>query len=91
MSAKAADQILFEQKVLIIYPQFNNNLIVKHPTLTPIELKICACLKMNMDSRSIADLYNKNYRTIENCRYKLRRKMGLEKSQNLVTYIMLIN
>lgn len=87
----SAAQIEFEQKFITIYPLFNNLLIVKHPTLTPIELKICACLKMNLDSKYIGELYQRNYRTIENCRYKIRIKMGLKKSQNLVTYIMSIN
>ena len=84
----SAAQIEFEQRFITIYPLFNNRLIVKHPT---IELKICACLKMNLDSKSIGEIYQRNYRTIENCRYKIRIKMGLKKSQNLVTYIMSIN
>ena len=87
----SAAQIEFEQRFITIYPLFNNRLIVKHPTLTPIELKICAGLKMNLDSKSIGEIYQRNYRTIENCRYKIRIKMGLNKSQNLVTYIMSIN
>ena len=87
----AADQIAFEQKFVTIYPMFNNRLIVKHTTLTPVELKICACLKMNLDSKSIGELYQRNYRTIENCRHKIRTKMALKKNQNLVTYIMSIN
>ncbi len=89
--SSAADQIAFEQKFMTIYPMFNNSLIVKHPTLTPVELKICACLKMNLDSKSIGELYQRNYRTIENCRHKIRSKMALRKNQNLVTYIMSIN
>ena len=89
--SSAADQIAFEQKFMTIYHMFNNRLIVKHPTLTPVELKICACLKMNLDSKSIGELYQRNYRTIENCRYKIRTKMALKKNQNLVTYIMSIN
>ena len=89
--SSAADQIAFEQKFMTIHPMFNNRLIVKHPTLTPVELKICACLKMNLDSKSIGELYQRNYRTIENCRHKIRTKMALRKNQNLVTYIMSIN
>ena len=89
--SSAADQIAFEQKFMTIYPMFNNRLIVKHPTLTPVELKICACLKMNLDSKSIGELYKRNYRTIENCRHKIRTKMAQRKNQNLVTYIMSIN
>jgi len=89
--SSAADQIAFEQKFMTIYPMFNNSLIVKHPTLTPVELKICACLKMNLDSKSIGELYQRNYRTIENCRHRIRTKMALRKNQNLVTYIMSIN
>ena len=90
-SMSSAAQIEFEQKFITIYPLFNNRLIVKHPTLTPVELKICACLKMNLDSKSIGELYQRNYRTIENCRHKIRTKMALKKNQNLVTYIMSIN
>ena len=87
----SAAQLEFEQKFITIYPLFNNLLIVKHPNLSPVELKICACLKMNLSSKSIGVIYQRNHRTIENCRYKIRIKMGLKKSQNLVTYIMSIN
>ena len=60
----------------------------KHPELTANDLKFCAFLRLNLSSKEIAPLLNISVRSVEIKRYRLRKKMGLEHSVNLIEYIL---
>ncbi|MCI1778343.1 MAG: hypothetical protein LKI53_00105 [Bacteroidales bacterium] len=60
----------------------------KYPDLSSNDLKLCACLKLNMNSKDIASFMNLSVRAIENGRYRLRKKIGLSQRQNLNEFIM---
>jgi DNA-binding CsgD family transcriptional regulator len=53
-------------------------------------MRLAAYLRMNMTSKEIASLMNITPRAVENNRYKLRKKLGLEQGDNLVDYILKI-
>lgn len=76
--------IKFEQK----HQGFFKRLKAIHPELTNNDLRLCACLKLNLDTKDIASLMNLSVRAIENNRYRLRKKLNLETSQNLNEYFM---
>ena len=59
-----------------------------HPSLTKNDLKLCAYLRLNLSSKEIAPLLNISVHSVEIKRYRLRKKMGLERSQGIVEYIM---
>jgi DNA-binding CsgD family transcriptional regulator len=59
-----------------------------HPNLTKNDLKLCAYLRLNLSSKEIAPLLNISVHSVEIKRYRLRKKMGLERSQGIVEYIM---
>lgn len=59
-----------------------------HPQLSPSELKLCAYLRLNISSKEIASLLNISVRSVEIKRYRLRKKLGLVKGENLVNYIL---
>ena len=61
-----------------------------HPTLTPNDLRLCAYLRINLNSKEIAPLLNISVRSIEIKRYRLRKKMNLEHDQGLTEYILQI-
>ena len=61
---------------------------VAHPTLTKNDLKLCAYLRLNLSSKEIAPLLNISVHSVEIKRYRLRKKMGLNRSQGIVEYIM---
>ena len=46
----------FEVKFAVIYPDFTKNLVSISKNLSPLEIKICMCIKMSFSSRQI-----KNY------------------------------
>ena len=61
-----------------------------HPKLTPNDLKLCAYLRLNLTSKEIAPLLNISTRSVEIKRYRLRKKMDLEREDGLVEYILSI-
>lgn len=56
--------------------------------LSPREIKLAAFLRMNMSSKEIAKLLNITTRGVELARYRLRKKLKLERDQNLVEYLI---
>ncbi|WP_034920001.1 triple tyrosine motif-containing protein [Gillisia sp. CAL575] len=62
----------------------------KHPELTSNDLKLCAYLRLNLSSKEIAPLLNISVKSIEIKRYRLRKKMNLDRNTNLTDYILAI-
>lgn len=67
---------------------FLDRLKSAHPKLTPNDIKLCAYLRLNLSSKEIAPLFNISVRSVEIKRYRLRKKMRLERDENLVNYIL---
>ena len=56
--------------------------------LSPREIKLAAFLRMNMSSKEISKMLNITSRGVELARYRLRKKLKLERDQNLVEYLI---
>ena len=56
--------------------------------LSPREIKLAAFLRMNMSSKEISNLMNITVRGVELARYRLRKKLKLNRDQNLVEYLI---
>ena len=76
--------IQFEQK----HTGFFKHLKKSFPDLTSNDLKLCACLKLNLSSKDIASLLNISLRGVENSRYRLRKKLGISPEQNLNEFFL---
>lgn len=76
----------FEEK----HPMFFKYLKVNFPQLTANDMKLCACLKLNLESKEIASLMNLSVRSVENNRSRLRKKLGLLPEQSLTEFVMSI-
>lgn len=79
--------IKFEQK----HRNFFKRLKEMHPQLTNNDLRLCACLKLNLETKDIASLMNLSVRAVENNRYRLRKKLDLKPTQNLNEYFLTID
>lgn len=66
---------------------FLHRLTMKHPELTNTEIRICSFLYLNMTTKEIANMTNRSVRTVENFRYRIRKKIKQDKNINLTTYI----
>ncbi|MGI4727342.1 MAG: triple tyrosine motif-containing protein [Janthinobacterium lividum] len=82
------DWNLFETSFNETHENFFKKLKVGHPDLVPNDLKLCAYLRMNMNSKEIASLLNISLRGVEIRRYRLRKKLLLAHDQNLVEFLM---
>lgn len=73
----------FEQ----VNTNFFKSLKKEHPELSANELKICSFLKLNFNSKDIANLMGISPESVKVSRYRLRKKLNLERSENLASYI----
>jgi len=71
-----------------VHANFLKRIKETHPAISTNDLKLCAYLKMNLNTKEIAPLLNISVRGVEASRYRLRKKMSLAKEVNLVEYIM---
>lgn len=67
---------------------FFKKIKAQHPDLTANDLKLCAYLRLNLSSKEIAPLLNISVKSVEIKRYRLRKKMNLERDTNLTDYIL---
>jgi len=78
---------LFENQFEQVHLTFLNRLIEKHSDLSDRDKKLCAYIKIGMASKEIASLMNISTRSVENNRYKLRQKLGVQQGEDLSDYI----
>jgi len=79
---------IFETNFEQVHEDFLKRIRSLHPDITPKELKLSAYLRMNISSKEIAALLNITTRGVEISRYRLRKKLGLDRNQNLIDYIL---
>lgn len=79
--------IKFEQK----HANYFRTMKERFPELTTSDLRLSACLKMNLCTKEIAALMNLSVRAVENGRYRLRKKLGLKSDQNLNEFLLHID
>ena len=77
----------FKSRFEQVNENFFNNLKKKHPNLTPNDLKLCSFLKLNFNSKDIANLMNISVDSVKVSRHRIRKKLHLDKGENLVHYI----
>ncbi|MBL4702906.1 MAG: hypothetical protein JKY54_00155 [Flavobacteriales bacterium] len=70
-----------------VHKGFEDNLCRKHPSLSASEIKLCAYLRMNLTSLDIAQLQGVEKSSVNQARYRLRKKMNLDKEVDLVVYM----
>lgn len=78
----------FEVNFKELHEDFFENLLQQFPDLTPKDLKLCAYLKMNLSSKEIAPLMGITIRGVEIHRYRLRKKLKMDSSQNLSNFLI---
>ncbi len=73
-----------------VHQEFLSRLKIMHPDLTQGELRLCSYLRMNISTKEIAPLMNISFRGVEISRYRLRKKLRLDRSTNVTDYLMKI-
>jgi len=81
------DWLTFELHFRNAHQEFFSKLREKHPDLSSNEIKLSAYLKLNLSSKEIASLMNVSIKSVEQGRWRLRKKLDLSKDSSLVNYI----
>jgi hypothetical protein len=71
-----------------VHGDFTNRFKGTFPGLSPQEIKLSAYLRMNLSTKEIAQLLNISVRGVEISRYRLRKKLQLDRNQNLQDFIL---
>nr|HMQ61184.1 triple tyrosine motif-containing protein [Flavilitoribacter sp.] len=82
------DWEIFETNFNLVHDEFFKKLRKEFPDLTPSELRLAAYLRMNLATKEIAPLLNISIRGVENKRYRLRKKLGLDQDANLTDFLL---
>ncbi len=82
------DWKVFEANFERAHEKFLKTLKNNYRDLTPSDLRLCAFLHMNLSSKEIAPLLGISVRGVENHRYRLRKKLGLDADGNLTDFII---
>lgn len=77
----------FAENFDVIHKNYLKRLKQNFPSLNKGDLKLCAYLKMGLNSKDIAYLMNMTSRGIEMYRYRLRKKLDLNREVNLSDFL----
>jgi len=77
----------FKLRFTAVNEKFYNKVTNEYPNLSQADQKICALIKLNFSSKEMARLLGISVESVHTTRYRLRKKMGLERSVNLEDFI----
>lgn len=81
----------FAEKFNQTNPRYLEKLLRAHPSLTQREILVCMYLKLNYTNKEISDLMSISLVTIDTYRHNIRKKIGLNRKDKLITYLNTIH
>lgn len=70
-----------------LYGDYVERLRHNYPDLTKMEFRLCCFIKMGLSTKEIAPLMNVAPKSVEMSRYRLRKKLKLEREVNLAQFL----
>lgn len=77
----------FELRFQKVHQSFYDNLQARFPDLSPNERKLCAFIRLNMTIKDISAITYQSENSIRVARIRLRKKLGLERDENLIAFL----
>jgi DNA-binding CsgD family transcriptional regulator len=77
----------FELRFKEVHSDFYQKLSRDYPLLTAQELRLCAFLRLNMTNKEIASITFQTTESLKTARYRLRKKLGIDRDENLVAFL----
>jgi len=77
----------FEAHLNLTHHHFYDKLCRIFPDLTTNEKRLCSLIYMNLSSKEISNITSQNASSIDIARYRLRKKLNLDKNQNLYDFL----
>ncbi|MDR7212246.1 triple tyrosine motif-containing protein [Flavobacterium piscis] len=78
----------FEEIFNQLHDNFMQRLKTSFPELTPRDMRLCAYLRMNFNTKEIAPLLGISVRGVEDTRYRIRKKLQLPSDANITEFIL---
>lgn len=66
---------------------FHNTITLRYPELSNREIEIATYLRLNLSSKQISNHLNISQQTINNYRFKIRKKLNLDKEDDLTDFL----
>ena len=79
---------LYADQFNAAYPGYLEYLTRTYNDLTTADLKLCTFLRMNLNTKEIAEIMGLSVRSVESRRYRLRKKLRLSKEEDLVSNLI---
>lgn len=79
---------IYQKNFDVIHDKFFRNLRKRYPSLTASDLRFCALLRLNLSTKDIAQFTNLTIRGVEMARYRIRKKLGIHGSTNIVVFLI---
>lgn len=77
----------FETQFVQVHPDFYKRLYQTHSSLTAYEQRLCAFLRMNLNTKEIASITSRSAKSIEVTRSRIRHKLQLSRKDNLSSFL----
>ena len=71
-----------------VYPQFFKTLKQQYPDLTNNDMRHAAYLRMGLSAKEVASVMRVKTNTVEIARYRLKKRLGLEKKEKLRDWLL---
>ena len=82
-SKKASEWEAFHIRFMAVNKGFYERLKRKYPNLSQNDHKLCALIKLNFSSKEMAGLMGISTESVHTTRYRLRKRLGLQRQDNL--------
>jgi len=81
------DWDLFKMYFEQVNKDFFVKLLLKESTLSPNDLKLSALIRLNMNIKEAASVFNVEPASVKSARYRLRKKLGLKQEDDLYEFM----
>ncbi len=78
---------VFNDEFAQLHGDFISELARRYPQLTQMELRVCALIKINLSNKEIARLLCIGARSVETYRHRIRKKIRLDRKDNLTALL----
>ena len=77
----------FEQNYRDLHDEFSERLVAVHEKLTKGEIRLSYLIRQKMNNKEIATVLNVSPAAVEKAKYRLKKKIDLDKTESLDAYI----
>ncbi len=72
---------------LEVYPSFSDKLLKINPTMKSSDIEFCAYIKLNLETKQIAQVKKMSVRAVEGKKYRIRKKLNISTDENMYVWM----